>query len=44
MNGPKTARIAISETKVVVCTGIELTKFETSFMLMFFLNKALFEI
>jgi len=27
---------AISETKVVVCTEIELTKFETSFMLIFF--------
>jgi hypothetical protein len=35
MNGPETARIAISETKVVVCTEMELTRNETNFMLIF---------
>ena len=44
MNDPKTARIAISETKVVVCTETELTKFETCFMLIFYKKKPLFEI
>jgi hypothetical protein len=35
MNGPKTARIEIRETKVVVCTGMELTRNETNFMFIF---------
>jgi hypothetical protein len=35
MNGPKTARIATIETRVVGCTGIEFIRLKISFIFIF---------